>query len=265
MFTTVKYILITAFRDLLFAGVAMLLLLSIGVSYFLGGTSLIEEDVARLVFSAGSSRLVLDIGLIVFVCFHVRTSFQNKEIDLLLTRPITRFGFIFSYWMGFAIVSLILVASLSLLLKGIYHVKWAYICYWGMGMFCELALMIAFCIFASLILRSAVSSVLLSMGFYVISRMMGFFLYIVDGENKLSIDTVNSLNDVFGLILYFVSSIIPRLDLMAQSKWLVYKQEETVRVLGGFLPETYLFIPQTLIYVPFILLMAYYDFRRKQF
>jgi hypothetical protein len=51
--------------------------------------------------------------------------------------------------------------------------------------------------------------------------------------------------------------LIPRLDLFCQTRWLIY---------GPDVGERFSLIPiQTAIFVPFLLAMAIFDLRRKQF
>ncbi len=253
MLTTARYILITALRDRLFIGLFIAVFIAFGVSIFLGSTALVEEAQATNAYIAGSTRGIIIVGLIVFVCFHVRTAFDNKEIELMLSRPISRFTFIFSYWLGFNIIAFILVASLVISFKAFLYVPTTGLLIWGASMFLECTLIVAFSLFASLILRSAVTAVLLCFGFYLMARMMGFFLYIIEQPHLFK----NTVGLITEKLLYLVSAALPRLDLFADSELLVYA-----------IPEDFdfsLIITQTIIYVPLLLIMAYLDFRRKQF
>jgi hypothetical protein len=59
------------------------------------------------------------------------------------------------------------------------------------------------------------------------------------------------------LILMFTSILLPRLDLFAKSSWLIYGVTDV---------EDWFIVPiQSMIYIPLLLLMAIFDFRRKQF
>lgn len=253
MLTTAKYILLTALRDRLFIALFVSVFLALGVSIFLGSTALVENAQAKNVYIAGSTRAIIIVGLIVFVCFHVRTAFDNKEIELMLSRPISRFTFITSYWVGFLVVAAILVSALLIAFASLLYVPTNGLLIWGTSLFLECAIMIAFALFAALILRSAVSSVLLCFGFYLMSRIMGFFLNIIDQPHLFK----DTLGTVIGFLLEVVSAILPRLDLFADSELLIYPIPEDVNME--------MFLMQTVIIVPILLIMAYLDFRRKQF
>ncbi len=253
MSTTIRYILITAFRDWLFLGLFLVLMIAFGISGFLGDTALVEEAQMSLSYAAGSTRVILLVGLIVFVCFHVRTAFANREIELILSRPISRHVFVISYWMGFSFVATILVVALTLAISFM-EIDHTGLLYWSLSMIMESLFIVAFALSTSLILRSAVSSVLFCFSFYFVSRMMGFFLFILDAPHHFANFNVDGITS---RLIWLISTILPRLDLYGKSEWLIY----------GVANDTnyQFFIGQTIVYVPLLLLMAIYDFKRKQF
>jgi ABC-type transport system involved in multi-copper enzyme maturation permease subunit len=260
MNTTIRYIFLTAIRDWLFIGLAAAILLAVGMSFFLGGTALVEQMQMTIVYASGSSRVILIIGLIVFVCFHVRRAFDNREVEVILTRPISRSSFVFSYWAGFAILSFLVSVPLTLLLGILLDVNFQGLLFWGASLVFESFIVVAFALACSLILQSAVSSVFVSFGFYFISRMMGFFVAIID---KPSMVRDVSWSWIMENILTVSSMILPRLDLFGKSKWLVYGVGSDVNLLlADLIP---IFIVQSVIYVPLLLFMAIYDFKRRQF
>ncbi len=255
MNTTIRYVLLTALRDWLFIGIIGALVVTGFISYFMGSTVLVEKQEITSSFTAGSSRVVLIIGMIVFVCFHVRRAFENKEIDLMLSRPISREQFVVSYWLGFSVVATIIVAALSLFIMSFYGFNYNGLSYWALTMELEILIVIAFAVFSSIILRSSVSAVLLCFGFYAISRMIGFFSYVL--EKKPSSDML-SFDFYAQKIIWLTSFLLPRLDLFCQSKWLIYGVE-----IKGILLFTPVF--QAAIYIPLLLTLAAIDFKRKQF
>ncbi len=255
METTIRYIFLTAIRDWLFVGLFVAVFLAFGISLFLGGTAMVEQSQMATSYIGGSTRVILLIGLIVFVCFHVRRAFENREIEVILSRPISRTAFVVAYWLGFAVVAMLLILPL-LVCMGIFlpEISLAGLIYWGVSLILESFIVVAFALFAALVMRSAVSSVLFCFGFYFIGRMMGFFLYVLDSPGGLR---GMDFGTWVGQGLKFVSAVLPRLDLYAQSKWLV----------SGIGNDTsyQLFVTQTVIYVPLLLAAALWDFKHKQF
>ena len=84
MLTNIRYITLTAFRDLLFFGLLAAIVLAGVLSATLGSTAMVETEAMTVTYSAASARIILMIGLIVFISFHVRHAFDQKEIDKLI-------------------------------------------------------------------------------------------------------------------------------------------------------------------------------------
>lgn len=256
MFTTIKYVLIVALRDKLLAVLIAGLFGVVGIAHALASTMLIEEQQTALIFNASASRLLLIIGMIVFVAFHIRQAFDTKEIDIMLSRPISRAQLITAYWIGFAGICTLLTiacAVTSLLLMPLNMHGFAI---WCISMLCELWLMTAITLFASLVLSSAVTSVMVSMGIYILSRMMGFFLATV--HSRFSLDSL-IIHKILRHSIDAISTITPRLDFFGESSWLLYS------IPTSFIHTLLPFVAQTIIFIPLILLAAILDMRKKQF
>ena len=108
--------------------------------------------------------------------------------------------------------------------------------------------------FSAFTLRSAVSAVLASFGFYVLGRMMGFFLVML--ESKLMLGNM-LINQIAKGLLTGISLVIPRLDLFGQSDWLIYG--------GPRSSDLQLAIWQMAVFIPLLLSAATVDFLRKEF
>lgn len=254
MKTNIRYILLTALRDWLFVGLFLGVVVCALVSSAMGSMAMVEPQQLRLVYAAASVRLVLVVGLIVFVCFHVRNAFDTKEIDVFLSRPISRSNLILSYWMGFATVALMLALPTigMVYLVGIGAFKG--FAAWAGSFALEMTLVVAVALFSSFTLRSAVSSVMASLGFYVLSRMMGFF--IATANSSLLFES-QELNTFFKSVMEYVAIVVPRLDFYSKTEWLIYGVSENI--------ELYRYGLQTAIFIPLLLLATIADFRRKQF
>lgn len=253
MWNKVRYILLTAQRDSLFFGLALSIIFATYLAFFLGSTAVVEEGQTSLVYSAGISRIVLVLGLVVFVCFHIRRSFENREIDLMIVHPISRTKFILSYIIGYSTIALFFVVFTAFVLYGFAEFAEAKpdingFMLWTGSVFLEAVIISAMAMTASLILRSTVISVLLCLAFYVLARMAGFVLIIVTspGSNGISYESFKH-----------ISKFVPRLDFFGKSEWLLY----------GFTSygEMYLFLGQAAIFITLLLALAIYDFKKKEF
>lgn len=253
MLAIIRYTLLTALRDWLFIGLLLFIIVSVSVSVFLGSTALVEQHQMTLSYVAGSTRLILILGLVLFVCFHVRRSFENREIELILSRPISRTSFVLSYWTGFAVLAVTLIIPILTVIAFL-KPEGAGLLYWGTSVLAESAIIVAFALVSSLILTSAVSAVLATLAFYLLSRMMGFFVATI----TLPTQVVGlRLEQWMEMVLKGVSIILPRLDLYGKSAWLIYGVDK--------IEALWVYQVQSLIYIPLLLAMAIFDFKRKQF
>jgi ABC-type transport system involved in multi-copper enzyme maturation permease subunit len=254
MLTNIRYILLTALRDRLFGALMIGVIVCSMVAHLLGGTALVETQEMTLSYVSASSRLVIVSGLIVFACFHVRSAFDTKEIDMFLARPITRASLVFSYWLGFAAVATLLVMPTVgfVALQGLMD-KTGFML-WAISLLVECWLAVAVALFASFALRSAVTSVLASIGFYVLGRMMGFF--IITTKSAFLFDQ-QWINMVLTGVLKGVSIIMPRMDFFAKSEWLIYGIKN--------MPDYQWGIMQAGVFIPLLIFATIADFKRKQF
>ena len=252
MLTNIRYILITALRDWLFLGLMIGIAFACVISATLGSTAFIEENEMTISYAASASRIILMIGLIVFTCFHIRNAFDTKEIDVILSRPISRSNLVIAYWLGFALVALLLCLPIVAVIGLIGVHSWSGFAGWAGSIVLESFLVVALALFSALALRSAVTSVMACMGFYVLSRMMAFFVATADSH---MVD-----ESKFTLLRYAlkgVATLVPRLDLFAKSAWLIYGFDAK--------QDWILFIAQAGIFIPLLLAASIIDFRRKQF
>lgn len=254
MGTNIRYILLTALRDRLFFGVCALIVLSTYVAYVMGGTALVEMRETTLVFTAGAAELILVVGLVVFICFHLRQAFDSKEIDVILSRPISRTTLVLSFAAGFAVVASLLLAPLLAIIAWLGVTQWHGFIVWSLSLLAELLLISTLAVFAALMLKSAVSAVMGTLAMYVMSRLMGYF--IATAKSGLLFD-VQAVNMVGKSIINYVAILVPRLDMFAKTEWLIYGVPSA--------QDIWLFSLQTAIFIPLLLVAAVVDFRRKQF
>lgn len=260
MNSIVRFTILTAIRDWLYIGIFLLAMLSICLSIFLGGTALSEEGYMSTAYIGGMCRMIIIVGLILFVCFHVRRSFDNKEIELILTRPISRVNFIVAYYAGFALLAATLILPFcavlyGLGLTGVIWVNTSGIMYWCLSFFYESLIVMAFALFCSLILQSAVTSVLATFAFYFMSRIFGFFL--ISMHNPVSLGHSTLIGKISEQILSIIGIFLPRLDMFSKSEWLVYGIEDFDLYL--------LFLASSAVYIPLLVAVGAFDFVRKQF
>lgn len=254
MFTNIRYILLTAIRDRLFVGLLAGIGFAAFVSSVLGSTAMLEPEQMTLAFSAAASRVIVMIGIIVFIGFHIRNAFDTKEIDVLLSRPISRPTLVLSYALGFGVVATLLVLPVIGVIAYFGALSQTGFLVYSASLLAEAWLVVAISLFAALTLRSGTASVLAALAMYTLSRMMGYFL-------ATTISGVTFKNELLqeGSVwaMKIVSSVIPRLDFFAKSEWLIYGPKS--------MQDATLFLYQAAIFIPLLLVASIIDFKRKQF
>lgn len=191
--------------------------------------------------------------MILFVCLSVSRAFENKEVEFILSKSISREQFILGYSAGFFLAAFLiflpLVAAIALLIKA----NWLGLIIWSATLLSELLIVICFALLASMILKNSFSAIMASFAFYMISRLMGMFVMAI----QLPEDLATAKNHALAFSLKILSAVFPRLDLFSQSSWISYgiKDFAGLKIIAI----------QSLIYIPLMIFMSFHDFKRKQF
>jgi len=254
MTTTLRFILLTAVRDRLFLALALLLLTIAGLAIFLGDGAVVEPGAARVVYAGMGARLVYVLGLLLFVSHQVRRIQDSREIEVMLSRPLSRVGFVVGCYLGFALVALLLAPLPALIVWMAGPAEPAGLALWTASLLLEGQIVVALGLFFALILASPVTAMLAAVGFYVFARISGAILGVLTGA---WIDLSTPFNVAASWAFRIVSTVMPRLDLFGQTQWLAHGPQGGLADWAAPL--------QTACYVPLLLAMAIYDFQRKQF
>ncbi len=253
MKSIVKYILLSGLRDRLYIGLFLTLIAAFALSIFLGSTAIVEEQQMSAAFMAGSSRAILSIGMILFVCLNIGRAFENKEVEFIISKAISREKFVLGYLIGFFLSAFLILAPLVMVIFTISKSNPLGLAIWSTTLLAEVLIVISFSLLSSLILKNPLSAIMASFGFYAISRLMGIFVMAIN----LPEDINAAKNHILAVILKILSAVFPRLDLFAQSSWLNYG-------INDFSSLKIIFFQAT-IYVPLMIFMAFHDFKKKQF
>lgn len=253
MFSIIKYILLSAIRDRLYIGLFLTLIAAFALAIFLGQTALVEQQQMTVAYIAGSSRAVLAVGFILFVALNINRAFENKEVEFILSKAISRQQFIISYLVGFFLIFLLIFLPLISIISILANINKLGLIIWSLSLFCEMLIIMTFTLLSSLILKNSFLTIASSFAFYLISRLMGVFVMAIELPQEFAMVKVN----IFGSILKLFSVFFPRLDLFGQSNWLIYGVNNFDNVKIIFL--------QSLIYIPLMIFMAFHDFKKKQF
>lgn len=248
----VKYVLMAALRDRLILSLIVILLLGSSLALFLGNAAVIEKDQFTVIFAASGLRFISIFGLVLFVVFFIRRSFEGKDIEFLLSRPIGRLHIIFSYALSFSLLAIFMGLTVGLAVYAVApHLFGAGHVLWTTSIIVESIIMVNAALFFSMYISSSATAALVTSGFYILARMMGQLLGITDSS---LVDNTG----IYAMALQMVSVIMPRLDLMGQSSWLIYGAE------GSTIGIAYI-IGQGIVFSALVLLAASLDFLRRQF
>lgn len=214
----VFYVLTAALRDRLVMAMIITLVLGTSLAVFLGSAAIAEKQQFALVFTGAGLRLAGVLGLVLFTVFFIRRSFDARDVDFILSRPVSRVEFLLSYSAGLSVLALGMAAAqafclyvLGLKFFGPGHMAWSF------SIAAENIIMVNVALFFSMILTSAATAATATAGFYILARLMGQLLGIIDAAGQTTF-----IYSVMENILQGISAVMPRLDLMAQTSWLVY-------------------------------------------
>jgi MFS family permease len=250
-FPLVKYVLVAALRDRLMIAMTIVLVVGASLAMFLGGSAVFEQSLFTLVFAGAALRILVVLGLVLFVVFFVRRAFDSKEIEYLLSRPVGRMSLILSFAFAFSVLCLFMgiavgacVCAVSPHLIGYSHILWV------VSIIVEMVIMANTALFFSMYISSASSATMVTLGVYVLGRLMGQLLGIVDSE-------IIENQGVYAMAMQMVSVITPRLDLLGQSSWLIYGMNDDYNLVYA--------LCQGVFFSALVLLAASFDFIRREF
>ncbi|MCB9988874.1 MAG: hypothetical protein H6868_06015 [Rhodospirillales bacterium] len=244
----VGYVLKAAVRDRLFLSLVVLVVIGTSLSIFLGSAAIVEADRFALVFAASGLRLAGVVGLVLFVVFYLRRSFDHKDVEYLLSRSVSRTAFLLSHALALSVLALFMTV---LVCGGVFavapHLVATGYVLWSLSLLVEFIIMAFAALFFAMVLSSPTTAALATLALYVLARIIGQILGIIDEYNNLPI---------MERTMEVISMVVPRLDLLAQSSWLVY---------GDATLSPVFVMAQGLFYGGLLIAAALFDLKRRQF
>lgn len=247
----IRYVLIAAIRDRMLLAFLLMIVVGCSLSVFLGSAAVIEKDRFSVVFAAGGLRIASVLSLVLFVIFFVRRSFDGKDIEFLLSRPIGRVQFILSLSCGFSLQAIVISLAVGAAIFAVCpHLIAGGHYLWVASLVIENIIMANTAFFFAMYISSAATASMATAGFYILSRMIGQILGIVDSS---LIDSIGPAS----VAMQLVSVFVPRLDLMAQTSWLLYGFDGAI----GFMTVAI----QGAVFSFLVICATLLDFTRRQF
>lgn len=252
LLTIAYYTLLEAARNRLLYLVALILAVALAFALFLKQVAITESNDIQLAFLAALFRLAAVFIAAAFVIVSQVREANDKVMDLLLTRNLSRSEYLFGKMLGYLATALLLAILFTLPLCVYAPINRALT--WGISLFLELSIVTALSLFCVLTFNQVVGSLAAVTGFYVLSRSMAVLQLIGAsriGEGNLWLDRI--ANYVLEAIAFF----LPRLDLFTQTGWLL--GHDPIQINAPWL------VAQCVTYVALLCFAALFDLKRKNF
>jgi hypothetical protein len=246
------YFVRAAIRDRLFWSVAAAIVVVFSLAYFFGSTTVNEGPNFAIVFTAFGARFFGVVSLVLFTINYIRRSFEARDIDYLLSRPIGRVGFVLTHAAAFstlAIITAFLLGGLVVYLERSNLTSGIMLWWFSIGV--EFIIMVNVAMFFAFVMKSPTSCSLIVFAFYLLTRVIGQIHGIINQSEGYGLVRVASKT------MEFISIFLPRLDLFGQTKWVLYQVPDTVSY--GFIAS------QGLIFSAVVICAAIIDMKRRQF
>lgn len=242
--------LIEAVRNRLLWLTAILVTCAFGLTQFLNQVAITETREIQVALLAASLRVAAVFILAVFVITSMVRESSDKVTEFLLSLPSPRSHYFFGKFAGFAFVAVVL--SLLCALPLVPFAKPTGLALWTVSLVCELLIVAAMGLFCVMSLTQVVPAFAAVAGFYLLSRSMTA-MQVIAGA---SLHDPTFADRIVGAIVGLIALLLPSLDSMTQTSWLLGG------AFGGVLVSVF---GQTGIYLVLICSAALFDLYRKNF
>jgi ABC-type transport system involved in multi-copper enzyme maturation permease subunit len=241
--------LLEAMRSRMLWLVGVLLLLSLAAAGFLGQVAIIEAAEIRVTVVAALLRAAAAFLTAAFVVMSMVRESNDKVLELMLAQPWPRAAYLFGKLVGFSAAAALLTVLLTLPLALIAPA--ARVFAWGLSLGCELIIVTAMSLFCVITLTHIVPALAAVLGFYVLARSIAALQLIASAAETSTLWTDRAAN----WIVHAIALVLPRLDEMTQSAWLVGTPPTTSTLTSV--------VAQTGLYTLLLVAAAQFDLHRQ--
>jgi ABC-type transport system involved in multi-copper enzyme maturation permease subunit len=247
-----RYTLLEALRNRLFWLALILVVTGLAVTQFLQQVAITESNQIQAALLAALLRVGAVFMLASFVVTSMVREFNDKVMELILSRPIPRSSYFFGKLGGYAMAALALAVIFSLPLALFAPVP--RVALWGLSLACELLIVTSVSLFCVLTLTQVISAFAAVTAFYLLARAIGALQVIA--ANPLS-DSMVLSQQFINLVVDAIAFLLPGLDRMTQTAWLIYSAPTPAEIMG--------LLAQTGVYLLLLCSAALFDLQRKNF
>lgn len=247
-----RYTLLEALRNRLLMLALILVAAGLAFTQFLQQVAITESNQIQTALLAALLRVGAVFMLAGFVVTSMVREFNDKVMELVLSRPLRRSSYFLGKFAGYAVVALALtlIASLPLAL----FAPAPRVALWGLSLACELVLVTAFALFCVLTLTQVLSALAAVAGFYLLARSISALQ--IMAANPLS-DSISLGQKVVNFVIDAIAFLLPGLDRMTQTGWLIYGAPTAAEIAQ--------LLAQTVVYALLLCGAALFDLQRKNF
>jgi len=214
--TIARCTLIEAMRTRLPALVLVTLLALLAASFFIESIAVVEGDRLQTGFYASGMRLSGVFIAAIYVLVSVTREFNDKGLDVLLALDLPRSHYVLGKLAGYlAIAALIAVAAALPLL---WFAPLAAVAQWTASLAVELAIVVAFALFAIVTLNQLTPAASFVLAFYLLARSLTA-VRLMGAHPLAGADTLS--HQVIGFMVEALALVVPALDAWTQTAWLV--------------------------------------------
>jgi len=231
---------------------AIAIVMAFGLAQFLNQVAIAESREIQSAMLAALLRVAAVFIAAAFVVTSMVREWNDKATELLLSLPVPRSTYFFGKFAGYAALALILAPLMALPL--VLVSRHGGLVLWTLSLFCELLIVTAVSMFCVLSLTQVVPAFVAVAGFYMLSRSMAAIQIIAGAplQEPTLADRIG--NTIVDLIAY----VLPALDRMTQTSWLMEPGPVSLGAVGTVLV-------QTALYVVLICAASLFDLYRKNF
>lgn len=247
--TIAFYTLMEALRNRLMWLIVLVALTGIGLSGFLGEIAITESRQVQVALLAAFLRFSAVFLIATFVVTSMVRELNDKGLELVLSLPLPRAGYLLGKLAGFA--ALAIVPALLFGLLTLFFTPSTQAALWTISLLGELWIVAAFSLLCVLSFNQSMAALSAVMAFYLLSRSIAALLLI--GKGPLGANTLSQ--QVINFILDVIAALLPRLDNFTRTEWLVYHNGTWAALLP--------LLAQTGIYLALLSGAALFDLYRK--
>ncbi|MEZ5738532.1 MAG: ABC transporter permease [Burkholderiaceae bacterium] len=228
------------------AWIGMLAVLA-AAGFFLDALSLVEHETVVLSVLAPLARLAAVLITATFVIAGVSREFTDRNIDMMFAAPVPRHAWVLGRFAGYTLLAAgtALMAGLPLLLQS----PVLALLTWTLSLLAELVMVAGIALLITISLVRVPIAMLAFGALYGCARVIG----VIQMLDRANVDEGQSPFSVGGMLIDGLAALLPRLDLLTRTDWLL--DGFTGSIVSLLTPA----LGQSLLYSAIVLLAATID------